>query len=182
VDAAAKRLLEEHLPYELDMLEWSFAVLHDVRLEEQRKTQAARNAAVECFWTHARNLYEFMTRKRNRTFQGVASAEDFVDGDFWPDLPFNELDKKMNVQVSHLQYERTQELDGKLGGYDMVRFRDAINRAVARFESQLQHDARSIWKTRTPVVYMPVSDQHSATNVVQMVGSAGPTGPAGPRS
>lgn len=167
---AAERMLREHLPYELDMLEWAYAFLHDQKFEDQRKDEGQRNAAIECFWTHARNLYEFMTRKGKGDFEGVAAATDFVGGAFNPDLPFEKMDDNMNVQVSHLQYERPSSVNGKLGGYDMGRFREALNRAVKLFESKLNDDARGIWKMRQPVQYVylhsaPLSSTNHTTSV-----------------
>lgn len=164
-------MLKEHLPYELDMLEWCYAA----DLSALRQNPAFRNMAIEGFWLHARNLYEFMTKKGHGTGQGVAAAQDFVDGKFIPDLPFEMLDDKMNIQISHLQYERPSSTDGKLGGYDMGRFREAINRAVKLFEEKMHANAREIWIVRNPPAYVQATGPAAATNVVQEA-QAGYTG------
>ena len=49
-------ILREHLPYELDMLEKAFVFLHDPQFAAARQDQFAKNAAIEAFWIHARNL------------------------------------------------------------------------------------------------------------------------------
>ena len=146
----------EHLPYELDMLEVAFAFVHSQQYAEQRKDIFCRNAAIESFWTHARNLYEFMTRKGTGDAKGLAAAADFINGRFHPDLPFEELDTKMNEHISHLQYNRPNSDDGKLGGYEMGRFRDSMNRAVKLFENQLTPKARALWQPRNPAHYIQI--------------------------
>lgn len=168
MEAAEERLLREHLPYELDMLEWAYAFLHADRFAMHRLDAGARNAAIECFWTHARNLYEFMTRKGKKSAQGVASASDFVEAPFHPDLPFDQIDEKMNIQIAHLQYDRPPSNDGKLGGYEMGRFKEALSRAIKLFESKMTQDARGIWKIRQPIVDVYLHDiPASATNSIQ---------------
>ena len=77
VDEIELAILGEHLPYELDMLDASFALLHSPALAAHRAHPAVRNALVEAFWTHARNVIEFLTHpKGNDAAGGIVSARD----------------------------------------------------------------------------------------------------------
>ncbi|MFL6975947.1 MAG: hypothetical protein ACJ8F2_28880, partial [Xanthobacteraceae bacterium] len=52
-------ILTEHLPYELDMLEGAFVFVHASQFADARENALFKNAMIEAFWTHARNLIEF---------------------------------------------------------------------------------------------------------------------------
>jgi hypothetical protein len=99
------KILEEHLPYELDMLERAFVILHLEKFTELRKDAFLRNAVIEAFWTHARNLVEFLMHPPNADADGTVSARDFTK-DYLPDMKMKSIDQQINAQVSHLTYER----------------------------------------------------------------------------
>src|ERR1700716_3048028 len=68
-------VLEELLPYELDMLEGCFLRLHAREFLEQRRERrdgVSRNAWIESFWVHARNLYEFFANRRRPLTTGAS--------------------------------------------------------------------------------------------------------------
>ena len=56
-----RAILTEHLPYELNMLEAAFTFLHSPDFKDVHRIGFVRNAAIEAFWLHARNLIEFLT-------------------------------------------------------------------------------------------------------------------------
>src|SRR6516165_815690 len=75
---AHREFLIEHLPYELEMLEWSYAALHEDRLSKFREHNLIGNLAVESFWVHVRNLIDFFNQPCNGSETGSASASDFI--------------------------------------------------------------------------------------------------------
>jgi hypothetical protein len=80
MEQAAKRLLERHLPYELDMLERALEFLTtDLPLHNHPAAPILNNFAVEAFWAHARNVNEFMKGPRKKNASGVAAARDFTE-------------------------------------------------------------------------------------------------------
>jgi hypothetical protein len=70
------------------------------------------------------------------------------------DFVFEELGKKIgdiNDQFSHLNYNRPRGDDPeKLDYYLASRAKDAIDRAVARFQKNLKTEANRHWKQREP--------------------------------
>jgi hypothetical protein len=100
---AHRQMLMEHLPHELQMLEWSYAALYDDQLSSFRDHMLIGNLAIESFWLHARNLAEFFRYPRNGTEEGVASASDFVRSQrFDPQIDLQQLIDEINVQIAHL--------------------------------------------------------------------------------
>ena len=59
-------MLLEHLPYELNMLKWSYAALYDDEPAPFRDHMLICNLANESFCLHARNLLEFFNRPPKR--------------------------------------------------------------------------------------------------------------------
>jgi hypothetical protein len=107
---AHRRLLEEHLPYELGMFEWSYAALHDPGFAAFGRHMLIKNLAIESFWTHARNLVEFFNRQRNGAETGNASASDFVKSERF-DPPFNFKSLMGRDQYSILAYSIRSAVD-----------------------------------------------------------------------
>jgi hypothetical protein len=176
MELAAKNLLERHLPYELDMLERALEfIVVDHPLHRHPAAPILRNLAVEAFWTHARNVNEFMKKSRNKNAAGVAAARDFTEDTKKMRFKLDEkLEDKINEQISHLQYERPETEDGQLVIDDMQRVYAGINSCVREFEKRLTPDARKIWKTRQPKEYVQTIPIASATNVVSVIGWTGP--------
>jgi hypothetical protein len=86
-------VLEEHLPYELDMLEEALRAwaTSSKSAGESSSTWFTRMSAIEAFWVHARTLHEFFTRSAN-TEGRTACANDFTEKQM--DFDFEELGKK----------------------------------------------------------------------------------------
>lgn len=146
-------ILEEHLPYELDMLVEALASWGSLpaRADESRSDWFRRMSAIEVFWVHARNLEEFF---EDRQAEGrTAAASHFLSG---AELKYNmsevtKLVKKVQDQIVHLNYDRPRESLEKLSYYEAERVKGHIDRAVNQFQIQLSHDARKHWKHREPV-------------------------------
>jgi len=165
MEPAAKRLLIEHLPYELNMLESAMVFLTSATFSEYRKQPFLRNCAIEAFWTHARNLNEFMAKARNPNASGVAAARDFtVTEDRMKYELDEELRNKINSQISHLRYERATTNDEKLVTTDMLRVYAAINSVMKEFEDRLAQEAKEIWKPRHPTEFITAVDFPQSTN------------------
>jgi hypothetical protein len=65
IEAINIEILREHLPYELDMFDGATEYFQSPEFAAAAHSQEnwfKRNAAVEAFWTHARNLVEFLKR------------------------------------------------------------------------------------------------------------------------
>lgn len=124
-DPDATAVLKEHLPYELDMLEAAFTFLHSPDYVKSR-TWFCKNAAIETFWLHARNLIEFLTQPASDG-EGTVSARDFATG-FHPVTIMKGMDGLINLGITHLQYGRKSEQEEKLSGYDMLRVKQHIDR------------------------------------------------------
>lgn len=181
MEDAKRKILEEHLPYELEMLTKAFAFLHDAEHTVARNDSFLKNSAIEVFWVHARDLILFFKRHRNSAASGEVSAKGFTDDSFFPDLSggVDELCDKINEQICHLKYERKTS-DGKLHGYDMLRVKDAIQREMKNFESHLLPECKSFWRPPADVpASIHVDATRSATSFSTMVSST--TGPGGPQ-
>jgi len=151
------------LPYELDMLESSFEFLNADRFADFRTSAFFKNAAIEVFWLHARNMIEFLTHTKNSGPQGTVSAKDFTSG-FNPDMKMGEMNQRINAAVSHLLYERKDQTEQKLGGYDMLRVKQAIDREIENFEKALLPKYRDIWIVRNPRKWIKLHGQLSSSS------------------
>jgi hypothetical protein len=108
-----------------------------------------RNAAIEAFWTHARNLIEFLTREKSPDLTvSSASAQDFTE-DFHSTLEMETLMDKINAQISHLGYGRTI-VDYEKLGYEISYVKPALDSQIKRFEDKLDAESRKHWVQRTP--------------------------------
>jgi len=145
-------MLNEHLPYELDMLEGAFVFLHHDKHAEDRKNVIVKNAMIEAFWTHARNLLEFLTRAPIGGPTGVAAACDFT-GQERPTLmhaKVKPLLDEVNDQITHLRYERKTSPQEKLAGHRMPSVKAMIDSHIQRFEQNLQSKYKPFWSPRAP--------------------------------
>jgi hypothetical protein len=115
------------------MLEGTFARLHCDEFAELRKDLVTRNALIEAFWIHARNVVEFITHPKGDGVSGTVSAKDFTKN-FYPSMGMKTLDQKIKVQVSHLTYDRKSDADQKLHEHEMLRAKQAIDKEIERFE------------------------------------------------
>lgn len=120
--------------------------LHSADSAAQRQNTILKKM-IEAFWTHTRNLIEFLTHPKGNDSAGVASARDFAET-YYHQLKMNSIDDLVNAQISHLTYERRSAPEEKLGGYDMLRVKRAIDSEIKRFESHLENSYRECWVQR----------------------------------
>jgi hypothetical protein len=171
---AHRQMLSEHLPYELGMLDWSYAALYDDQLASFKNHMLIRNLAVESFWLHARNLLEFFNRPRNGTEVGVASASDFVKSRrFDAQLDLQALIDEINIQISHLQYGRPSTPEQKLNSARMDYVRSAIKSALGRFEADLIDEARAVWAPPSTFQITTTTQTLTACTVISSTASVG---------
>jgi hypothetical protein len=156
-------ILKEHLPYELAMLELSFIFLNSDKLTKLRSIDFYKNASVECFWLHARNLIEFLTHPPSGGHRGTVSARDFAPS-FEPETIMRDMDRRINAGVSHLVYERKSQPEEKLGGYDMLRVKEHIDREIKLFERALLPEYAEIWVPRAPSNWIRTEFSLSSTS------------------
>jgi hypothetical protein len=161
-----KEILEEHLPYELDMFEDAFLWLNADEYTEQRKENFLKNAAIESFWVHARNLIEFFAQPKNADAGGTVSAKDFT-GTYYPNLNMRTLDTEINEQICHLRYDREKSDLQKLSGWDMLRVKQTIDREIKNFEQALTPESRAIWIARNPSGWVSTEGLPSCTNTTR---------------
>jgi hypothetical protein len=96
-----KQILEGDLPYELEMFDAAVEYLQSPEFaastnSDDRVVWFKRNAAIEAFWTHARNLIKFLERTPSKSIdemQFEASARDFA-ADFHSNLNAKHLSIK----------------------------------------------------------------------------------------
>jgi hypothetical protein len=179
-----KKLFEEHLPYELDMFEEAAKFLMskefaNLNRKNNKDDWFRANAAIEAFWTHARTLEKFFTQRKNpEPVQDAhhASAQDFAP-DYWHDLDLDTVIRKINAQVSHLNYGRESVPPEKLG-HEMKYVKAAIDKQARRFQEKLtapgtkkEHPDRA-WgmAPRRTVEFIPISDNVCSTATFSSVG------------
>jgi hypothetical protein len=92
--------LEEHLPYEVSMME------HTLERLAHTKNKADWNAFLESFCIHARNLKMFITNDRGGGSTGVI-ARDFVEFNKRTDSNLTGAFQRLNEQTAHLSKKRT---------------------------------------------------------------------------
>jgi hypothetical protein len=158
----AKIVLDDALAYELDMLNSAVRYMQTDEFSKLTKPKTeiewlTCNATIESFWTHARCLMEFFSRRKNQDFTAnAASAMDFTES-FHPSSDMEtlwgpgRLAETLNEQISHVGFCGKAEQLQKLGASEMVRVKSIIDKEVENFERTLKRDFRPYWKSRQPV-------------------------------
>lgn len=166
----AKTMLSHFIPYEIGMMR----ALHK-RLSAGSPTQLQRNAEIESFHIHARNLMEFFKDDKQCAIDPRAFTEQTyrVQGDFIP----KKLENKISQQIVHLTHERTDAEKDKLSDDERDQTVQHIEKQIDRFQKALKPEWRQLWRdglTKMNFDSPPVPDP--AFRYV-----SGPTGPAGPQ-
>jgi hypothetical protein len=163
----AKAMLEEHLPYELEMLQGAYEFLQNPAYAHDRRHPFARNAAIECFWLHARNLIDFLTQASSATLfetRGAVSAYHFTTKSYDPDGIGRDINDDINQSITHLQYGRKSQAQPTLDVFTMLRVKQHIERQIKKFEDALTEEAGKVWVRRTLPETIEVTTLDSATN------------------
>jgi hypothetical protein len=164
--------LKRHLPYELDMFDAAAEYLQSPEFVApadaiDRATSFKSNATIEVFWTHARNLIEFLTRPKSRSINEMAfaaSARDFADG-FHSKLDAETVLEKINAQICHLGFGR-KAIHEQLGSIDINWVKPAIDSEIRRFEDSLNPACVKHWTKRHPAHFVNVLARASKTTSV----------------
>jgi hypothetical protein len=136
----------EHLAYEIGMMRDSIHAL----ATRDKLSEFEKNAFIETFCLHARNLIEFFKQKDPCDFD----PRDFTNG--------FELNKrfigdgalpKINKQVSHLTKGRTEDPTQKIDGQELTDVHKAIEAEIERFAPHLKPEWRERWKVGPPQAF-----------------------------
>jgi len=158
----AKIVLDDALPYELDMLDAAARYMQTDEFSKLTKPKTETewltwNATVESFWTHARCLMEFFSRRKNQDFTAsAASAMDFTEG-FQPSSEMEQLwgpgslSETINELLSHVGFRRRAGQLENLGASEMVRVKSIIDKEIGNFERTLMREFQPYWKPRQMV-------------------------------
>jgi hypothetical protein len=163
----AKAILEEHLPYELDMLQGAYEFLQNPAYAHDRRHLFVRNAAIECFWLHARNLIDFFTQETSATSfetRGAVSAFHFTTKSYEPEGIGRQISDDINQAITHLQYDRKSQAQPPLDVFVMRRVKEHIERQTKKFEDALTVEPGKVWVRRTPPETIEVTALDNATN------------------
>jgi hypothetical protein len=165
----ATKMLSHFIPYEVGMMR---AV--SKRLAAGSVSRVQRNAEIESFHIHARNLIEFFTDDKQcaidpRTF---TTPNYRVKGNFIP----AKLKSKISQQIVHLTHERTDVEKDKLSDDERMQTLRYIEEEIARFEKALDPHWLPIWEGGLRM--MRFDGPTGPDNVFRYV--SGPTGPSAP--
>jgi hypothetical protein len=152
MDKAHEHQLTHHLIYEHDVLRHAHAFLTQTAFAEDRRDWFKRQAAIIAFWVSARSLIEFYERQQPHN----PSASDYTRAPFHPNFQLRknapadenynkEFSELVTLHVTHLKLERVTDANEKLGGYDLDRVKEALDRTFKRFLSELSDEAREVW-------------------------------------
>jgi hypothetical protein len=170
-------IISEQLPYEINMLRYAYQ-----RLQSPLHEQAEINVFIECFCVHARNLLDFFWYKQPKK-KNYAVARQFTSGSYNPfggvNPKANGLCGKLNDQIVHVTYGRTNVTEEKLGDEPRAYLKAVIEKEIGNFTSHLDASYRHLWNITTHTVIGatgPIGpiDQRNTTGV-GATGSIGPT-------
>jgi hypothetical protein len=158
-----QELLEVHLSYELDILDYAFVIA--ATKAEGAEESLHRLMAMDAFYIHARNLIEFF---HGSSVDGrTAVARRFTkEGDF-NYHNFDEYKEIINDQVAHLNLARGTNASRTIDGEVLAQIRDKLNVCLNRFQCNLTKDAHQHWQRRQTKNYAITDDsQDSACTVI----------------
>ena len=102
--------VEPNVQYEFDMIEWAYE-----RFSGSPKSENERNAYLECFLIHARNLLDFFVKPQNSRTDDVLARHFFENDTQWQQkedgiCTFVKKERDtIHKTVAHLTYERINE-------------------------------------------------------------------------
>ena len=150
-------ILDDALPYELDMLEETFLLL------QNPQPRGVGNALIEFLCLHARQLIDFFENG-----QGVHAEQLTAAGTYIPqDTPAisNALRTKLNTQIAHLTAKRTSVEADKIGEQDRELLLRQLVSESQRFANQLSTGDRAIFEAKyKPRIIFVGSGGPSATS------------------
>jgi hypothetical protein len=175
-------IINEHLPYEIDMLRSTYRQVQIAAKNQASETleqRVHRFSFIESFCIHARSLIDFF--ENHQTHPTDVSAANFTIG-FATNLdrskePLKTLRAKLNKQIFHLTTDRTILTADKFdGGVDGRAILNLIEPEIVRFTSCLASDFKTFRCTTDailfPVGYLP--QRTSTATVTTSVTSVNP--------
>jgi hypothetical protein len=147
-------IIEIHVPYEINMLLATFVFLRVLETSEfPQRDQHQRviyNALIESFCVHARTLIDFFKSKHGMKTKEFAAryTPKFVD------KIDEELTKKLNQQIAHLTYKRTDDPNEKIGPKEREMLLQALIAEIDLFSGKLKKGRQPQWPyvtTRTSI-------------------------------
>jgi hypothetical protein len=138
-------IIGEHLPYEVQMLNFTFAGLCT---GPNVLGPLPNNAFVEAFCVHARNLIDFFA-EGSTSPKGPAGAKHYV-GAFWrafdgQNVKSEPFYDRLNNQIAHITYRREKDRTKKIGGDDITRIKQLLDAEMKRFVDVLPSKWRQVW-------------------------------------
>jgi hypothetical protein len=136
-------IVRQHLPYEIDMLEYTFR-----ELALPSRDQGKVNVLIECFCLHARNLIDFFWKDEPLS-GSMACATHFTSPEYanrrGPDLRKSPLYGKLSTQIVHLSYKRTIDTAEKIGPEDRQRLKALIEAEIKAFPTFMREPYKKYW-------------------------------------
>jgi hypothetical protein len=136
-----EKMLCKHLPYEIEMLRFAHKML-----QEPHHDKMIANSLIECFCIHARNLIDFFYEDKPDNAKD-AVARHFTDRSSYcpfagksPKEPgaLGRLYAKVNKQITHITYDRTDIDTEKIGPEDRRDLRDLIENEINNFRDHIR--------------------------------------------
>jgi len=186
-------IINEHLPYEMDMLRVTYTKLAAIAQSPTAATpenRACRFALIESFCVHARSLVDFFLATSANPNDVLAT--EFTTG-FRSSLdpanaPLRDIRTKLNKQIFHLTKDRTLIDAAKFDpGTDGSYVLNALEAEMRNFIACLRPDFRPFTAHTVPVnveTHGPLGPTNHITSITLVIGPernvGGPTGPCGP--
>ena len=138
-EGLAKKMLGHFIPYEIGMMRALYS-----KLLHRSPTQLDRNADIESFHIHARNLIEFFTDDKQCAIdpRAFTKKEHKLDKNFMP----KSLENKISQQIVHLTHDRTDVDADKLSDDQRKQTSDKIEEEIEQFDKALCPKWRPIWE------------------------------------
>jgi hypothetical protein len=135
---SAEELLGHHLRYEINQMVAALTMLGRVKAPADLGSEAQKaldNALMECFYLHARALFEFFKDTRGAKKYAKKGYKGF-DGKGWL--------QKLNNQVSHLLLGRTADERLKISDADRIDMINALSTEMEIFKKARKEEFASI--------------------------------------
>jgi hypothetical protein len=177
------KIISEMLPYEIDMLRHSYR-----RLQSPLHDQADVNAFIECFCVHARNLLDFFWDAKPKQ-KKHAVARHFIAGCYHPfervSPKTNGLYGKLNDQIAHITYGRTDVMEEKIGPVERAYLKDLVEKQIENFSRHIDPLYLHLWKRQGEFPSNASASPNTRTSIELTTSSGtlvggGPIGPSNP--
>ena len=150
-----KTLLNEHIPYEADMLSGTYE-----RLTQGITDKITRNAMIESYCTHCRNLISFLKN----------DDKNLKVKDFAPTFDYKNVCKGKHYralisdQIAHLSKNRYSESDQKIDPKLWQEMYIELSGQLIKFQAALEGNNKEHWPGWEPLKNVPLAP--GSANVV----------------